>query len=244
MTVTVRSSTGRCTLCGRTLGGSGMGKHLNACRRKAAGAGSVAGGEVDAPAKPPVKVQTFHVKVADRYDPRYWMHLDVPKRMRLSDLDTYLRNSWLECCGHLSAFSISGVRYESDDIPGFGLRAGPRPRNMNMMLYKVLRPGKKFIYEYDFGSTTALALGVLSGGVSDLRLGIRLLARNDPPVLVCHSCGTASATVICGDCISYDGNDLVGGYLCNDCRGRHACGEWMVLPVVNSPRTGTCGYVG
>lgn len=231
-------------MCGRTLSGSGMGQHLKACRRKAGGAGSVSVGEVDAPAKAPVMVQTFHLKVADRYDPRYWMHLDVPKRMRLSDLDTYLRNIWLECCGHLSAFSISGVRYESDDTAGFGSFGGPRRRNMNVMLYKVLRPGRKFIYEYDFGSTTTLALQVMAGGVSDPRLGIRRLARNDPPVLVCHSCGIASATVICGDCIAFEGDDLVGGFLCNDCRERQACDEWALLPVVNSPRMGICGYVG
>ena len=189
-------------------------------------------------------VKTYHIKVADRYDPRYWMHLDVPKSLRLSDLDTYLRNIWLECCGHLSAFSISGVRYESDDTLSLGPFAGPRPRNMRVKLYKVLRPGRTFSYEYDFGSTTALALRVGSEGQSDLRLGIHLLARNDPPVLVCHSCGVASATAICAECISYEGYDLVGGYLCTDCGGRHACDEWMRLPVVNSPRTGVCGYGG
>lgn len=223
-------------MCGRTFSGSGMGKHLSSCRKRR--------GAAEAPAKAPVMVQSFHVRVQDRDDPRYWIHLEVPKSLRLSDLDTYLRNIWLECCGHLSAFSVSGVRYESGDVMSFGSFGGPRPRSMHAKLYKVLRPGRTFGYEYDFGSTTALALKVGSGGESELRLGIHLLARNDPPELVCHSCGSEPANAICTECISYEGYDLVGGYLCVDCRGRHGCDRWMLMPVVNSPRTGVCGYVG
>ncbi|MDE0168883.1 MAG: hypothetical protein OXS29_05125 [bacterium] len=220
-----------------------MGKHLNTCRKSRGAAGSIVAGVAEVPAKAVVKVQTFYVKVQDRDDPRYWMHLDVPKSLRLRDLDTYLREIWLECCGHLSAFSISGVRYEVGDVPSFD-PFGPRPRNMHVKLYKVLRPGRTFSYEYDFGSTTTLALRVVSGGESELRFGIHLLARNDPPELVCHSCGSEPASVICADCISYEGYELVRGYLCIDCGGRHGCDQWMLLPVVNSPRTGMCGYVG
>ena len=53
--------------------------------------------------------RSYHIAVEDRYDPRYWMHLDMPMNLDLRGLDQFLRNIWLECCEHLSAFYISGV---------------------------------------------------------------------------------------------------------------------------------------
>ncbi len=31
---------------------------------------------------------------------------------------------------------------------------------------------------------------------------------------------------------------------CDKCIEAHECGEDYVMPIVNSPRTGVCGYVG
>lgn len=45
---------------------------------------------------------------------RYWLYLEMPARATLTDLDGFLRDIWLECCGHLSAFDIGTVRYELD----------------------------------------------------------------------------------------------------------------------------------
>ena len=41
------------------------------------------------------------------------MHVAVPVTAPLSKLDDFLRHTWLECCGHLSAFEIGGKRYAS-----------------------------------------------------------------------------------------------------------------------------------
>jgi ribosomal protein L37AE/L43A len=60
---------------------------------------------------------------------------------------------------------------------------------MNVAVGKVLRPGLKCTYEYDFGSTTSLALRVVgerTGKASKQR--VRLLARNEPPQVLCESC--------------------------------------------------------
>lgn len=52
------------------------------------------------------KVQPFfHIQVVDYYAPDYWLHLKVNSNTSLGTLDQFLRNIWLECCGHLSAFS-------------------------------------------------------------------------------------------------------------------------------------------
>lgn len=66
-----------------------------------------------------------------------------------------------------------------------------------------------------------------------------MLARNHDPQLPCEKCGKGVATQICSDC-QWSGE----GWLCDKCAGRHKCGEEMLLPVVNSPRAGVCGYTG
>src|SRR6266699_6043638 len=48
-----------------------------------------------------------------------------------------------------------------------------------------------------------------------------------------------SPTHICTQCIYKD-----KGYLCDTCARSHKCGEEMLLPLVNSPRAGVCGYTG
>lgn len=33
-------------------------------------------------------------------------------------------------------------------------------------------------------------------------------------------------------------------FFCKACGKKHECGEDMILPIVNSPRTGVCAYTG
>ena len=164
----------------------------------------------------------FHVLVEGHGLPEYWMHLKVSSHARFEDLDSFLRKIWLECCGHMSAF-----------------RMGREEVRKNQKLQYVLRPGMQLIHEYDFGSTTELTLKVISEFRSNIIKGkVEVLARNDPPQIKCSHCDSL-ATRICTECVYED-----GGWLCDDCAEDHECGEDMLLPVVNSPRTGVCGYVG
>ena len=107
---------------------------------------------------------------------------------------------------------------------------------MNARLDKVLSIGLKFIHEYDFGTTTTLLLRVVSerSGKSGK---IRVVARNELPDFKCE-CGKP-AKDICSQCV-WNGD----GFLCKDCSEEHECGEDMLLPFVNSPRSGMCGYTG
>ncbi|MDI6903856.1 MAG: hypothetical protein QMC77_09015, partial [Methanocellales archaeon] len=57
-------------------------------------------------------------------------------------------------------------------------------------------------------------------------------------LIICESCGK-TATRVCTQCV-WSGE----GWLCDECAGKHECGEDMLLPVVNSPRVGMCGYTG
>jgi len=161
------------------------------------------------------------------------MHLEVPADATLEELDDFLRNIWLECCGHMSAFEIKGKIYSVAPMADFD------DETMEAILYDVLSPEMEFYHEYDFGSTTHLKLKVVSQEQGQIKgKSITVLARNEPPTFVCISCGKM-ATNVCTECIYSD-----EGLLCDRCAAEHKCGEEMLLPIVNSPRVGVCGYTG
>lgn len=222
------TSRGKCEFCGGEFGKAQMTRHLANCPQRAGTAPTSR-----AKAQP---ARLFHLIVEGRYEPIYWMHLEVPADISLNALDQFLRNKWLECCGHLSAYTIDGVRYASDVDPMWGLD----DRNMRgVKLGAVAGPGAKFYHEYDFGTTTELNLRVVGEREAEARRNeIRLLAQNVAPVIPCDNCG-APASEVCSQCI-YEGR----GWLCAECAPAHGCGEEMLLPVVNSPRVGMCGYMG
>jgi hypothetical protein len=210
-------SKGTCMLCNSTFDKSAMTKHLQSCLQKSQI--NIDKKSTEASSSP---LRFFHLLVEGRYLPEYWMHLKVSSHARFEDLDNFLREIWLECCGHMSAF-----------------RMGREEVRKNQKLQYFLHPGMQLIHEYDFGSTTELTLKVISEFKSNIKKGeVEILARNDPPEIKCSHCDNL-ATRICTEC-SYEG----AGWLCDDCAEGHKCGEDMLLPVVNSPRTGVCGYVG
>src|SRR6266700_1128140 len=113
-------------------------------------------------------------------------------------------------------------------------------RSLGVSLEKVLKVGQKFTYEYDFGSTTELKLRVLSerdGVVQEEDDPVTILARNVPPVILCKVCGKP-ATKVVGGYFNVEENAY-----CNKCARRSEESD-MMLPVVNSPRVGVCGYTG
>ncbi len=181
----------------------------------------------------------YHLLVEGRHLPEYWMHIELPASEILGHLDQFLRNTWLECCGHLSAFEIAGQRYSVAPMDEFGFE-DLHEENMDFTLGEVLRPGMTFEHEYDFGTTTELKLKVVSMREGQIKKGKRaqILARNNPPPIPCSEC-EQPATNVCSQCIYDD-----AGWLCDEHSATHECGEDYLLPVVNSPRVGMCGYVG
>jgi hypothetical protein len=225
------SSTGKCLLCGGTKGKVAMTKHVEGCLSKEGGTGErkrSAGSRVKS---------GLHIVIDCPGAPIFWLHARAPSDATLGDLDAFLRDTWLECCGHLSAFEIGGMRYETHPEDSF-----PPVESMDIPLGQVLVPGITFSHEYDLGTPTKLRLKIVSdylGGIPSWPRGdIRLLARNDPPRPVCSLCD-APATKACPQC-AYGGDPWV----CGDCAPEHECGEDTLLPFVNSPRCGVCGYTG
>lgn len=216
-----KESSGRCELCGQAFAKTEMTKHLGKCDKWTAG-----------------PTETFHLAIGQTGSPRYWLHLEAAAATTLEDLDGFLRDVWLDCCGHMSSFTIGRTSYSS--LRDVDQEVHDKPMHM-AVLGKVLKPGAAFEHEYDFGTPTKLALKVAGRRQTKLRAkeSVRLLARNDPPSYTCVDCEKAPATDICSSC-----SWKSGGTVCERCRNEHACGKAMLLPLVNSPRTGVCGYTG
>jgi hypothetical protein len=105
--MTRQTSKGTCTFCHRELSKASMTRHLASCEQRKA-----IQGEIGSRQKAE-KIRAFHLIVEGYRLPMYWMHLEVAAGTTLATLDRFLRATWLECCGHLSAFEIAGVRYKS-----------------------------------------------------------------------------------------------------------------------------------
>jgi len=218
-----QTSTGKCLLCGATMSKSGMTRHLKSCKKNKT---EESGSE---------KTPGFHLVVEGRYLPDYWLHLEVQAEASLRDLDDFLRDIWLECCGHLSAFTIDGQQY----LPEGALDWGDACMD-DVSMKDVLAPGKTFFHLYDFGTSTNLKLRVVSQNTSGPKeTPVELLARNDPPEIACGTCG-GPAVQVCVECVCADAE----AWCCRKCASKHRCGEEMLLPVTNSPRVGMCGYTG
>ena len=159
----------------------------------------------------------------------------------------FLWDVWLECCGHMSGFTIDDVEYvrpytEAESMLGFGVGR----RDMDISLGELLEGGMEFTHEYGLGTTTELSLGVADLGYGDTgdegtqdhsyRV-IRMLVRNEPPDIECEPCG-APATSVCTEHLSGPEGEV---WLCADCTAAHECDDHLFLPVVNSPRVGLCG---
>ncbi|HZS50304.1 MAG TPA: hypothetical protein VFA54_05550 [Bryobacterales bacterium] len=218
-----RSTTGTCNLCGAVFDRTAMGQHLAACK-----------GPAPVPGASRPLTSSFHLVVEASDRDAYWLHVAAPVDAPLSKLDDFLREIWLECCGHVSRFSIDGVEYWSDPDSS-------SEKSMRAPIGKVMGIGDKVSYEYDFGSTTKLALKVARAfqhpGPAK---NVQLLARNEAPQIACNHCQEGGlATQICTEC-QWAG----AGWLCAQCAKKHPCPADSFLPVVNSPRVGVCGFTG
>jgi hypothetical protein len=152
----------------------------------------------------------------------YWLYVDIPVEKTLSALDSFLRKIWLECCGHLSKFDD-----ERDEIA-------------NNRKLGSFTAGDTFLYMYDFGSTTDIAITVIGRIMRKPQKGIvRLLARNIPPDFKCVGCRKAADSI----CLEYV-EPFEDKFYCADCAEKNEDDDHPMLPVTNSPRMGVCAYDG
>ncbi|MEI6149703.1 MAG: hypothetical protein WCS01_11435 [bacterium] len=216
--------TGECFLCHASVPKAQASRHVTACLKAR-------------PYEAGQRVKALHLRVEGKYNPEYWMHIEIASARTLYDLDGFLRKTWLECCHHLSCFTINGHRYAYE--PYHDSFSGRREKSMETKLYKTVPPGSKFTHEYDYGSTTDLVLRSL-GTHETIFVGavVRLLARNAPPEVQCVACKQPATMLEIG----WNGLNRERCF-CEAC-GLAKMEEGMRLPIVNSPRVGVCAYCG
>ena len=194
----------------------------------------------------------------------------MPKNVTLRDIDELLRETWLECCWHLSSFDSGGTRFVSDgfdtslfdyDHASFDHRAA-----------WAIPQGREAEYQYDMGDTTYLTIRVEPAPEQaqawlarhDIDAGDPSL-RNLMPEL-CDNCGQEAshfrpAEVLCTGCLPENPRPYVELLArtpphCRECgeeatsyrRPHTSCQDCRqedhdnYRPLVNSPRDGIDCY--
>ncbi len=214
-------SKGDCVYCKRPLSRGGLAKHLHTCSARQ---------QAITQAKGKGTQTLYHLQVQDAYGGNFWLHLEMNGNATIETLDDYLRQIWLECCGHLSHFAI-------------GNAWGDRELAMSRKVHQVLQPGVELVHVYDYGTTSETRLKVVDvrQGQSLTKHPVTLMARNHPPSAFCMECDQ-TAGWLCTECL-YEDEDT--GFLCDAHVEEHPHDDYgEPVPLANSPRMGMCGYTG
>jgi len=200
-----------CNICHKFFATSGIQRHVGSCAKKYVEDGG--------------NKSSFLLKIYDKYMSDYFLHVLISEDAQLGHLDTFLRDIWLECCGHMSAFRQDRDELEMDDYA------------------ECLTHKKKTEYTYDFGSSTNLIIEFKKEFYGTQEHLIKLVARNTAIKAPCHICDKEDSKYICTECM-YGGDEVI---FCEKCVKKHIKkhhdGEsYMISHFVNSPRTGVCGY--
>lgn len=220
---------GKCYYCNRELDKRGIKRHLNSCKARKERIEVL-------PCKNNKKDNYYMIEISDKYRKQdYWMYIACHKESKLSDIDDFLRRVWLECCGHLSKFTIDGVVYDcimDEDFKPNDFYVGSEEQSTNIKLKQILDVGTNFSYAYDFGDTTALEGKVVDSFIYYTEdKNIEIMARHDNPRYECFNCENDAQY------FSYE-----TGPICIECADD---AEWLnELGDLSSPRCGICGYDG
>ena len=219
---------GKCYYCNEELSERTVKRHVKGCKvRKEKIKEAIASSK---------KTKSQYVlSIVPQYGSKeYCLYIAIDIDTTLKNLDSFLRNIWLECCGHLSSFIIDGVNYDSSVDEEFEFYS--ECETMDFKLRQVISVGDKFRYDYDFGSTTTLKLEVIDEYLTgEKHSEIEILARNEEIQNFCVNCNKkaeyfdyAEEKFFCEDCVDVDeDSDMVDA-----------------PEYTNSPRDGVCGYEG
>jgi len=205
-------SPGTCSICHEKVKGPLFDGHLDSCLQK------LEWGEPDEPG--------LLIRVMDAYKRRFWLTVLAGPKTTLSDLDRLIKDVWVSCCGHLSAFSIGNISFNSD---GEG-------EGMDVYVKDVMYPGDTCKYRYDFGSSTILTVIALRRvKISPPGDGLVLLGQNCKLHRKCSVCGTEATTY-------YQKQwDEKPSFLCDSCSESSPLDSEWLYGIGNSPRNGICG---
>lgn len=217
-------SRGKCQYCGEETAKSGMTRHLAKCEKRA---------EIIRSANASKKREEtlWHLRVVGAHDKEFWLDLEMRGSATLEKLDDYLRAIWLECCGHLSVFTIGGwggVELDNAEI-----------------VDDIFTWEPDLLHLYDFGTTSETEIHVVGSrrGKPTTKHPIALMSRNNMPVAECKECGKL-ATHLCMECL-IETDEEGAWFLCAEHAETHPHTEYGdPILLINSPRVAMCGYEG
>ncbi len=210
--VTPPKSPGTCFICNEKVTGAIFDEHIDSCLP------TMGWREPNEPG--------LLMRIMDAYRRRYWLVALAGPETTLKDLDSLIRQVWVSCCGHLSAFSIGNMSFNSD---GEG-------EGMHVYIKDVLLPGDSCKYTYDFGSSTILKVTALRRMNSS--------PPGDDLVLLGQNCKVHRRCSVCGtDATMYyqKGWDEKPRFFCDTCAETTSRNSEWLYGIGNSPRNGVCG---
>ena len=153
----------KCNACGNTYSVRGITRHIKACKA--------------------IQIEYsegyqkyYTLKIKDSYMTDFFLYINVVSHLTLGELDQFLRDIWVECCNHLSGFRCRGYYYQMDEHGSYGIPG------KNIELNQLVEVGTNLMYEYDYGSTTELAIEVIDELTGPRRESlIEIFARNKMP---------------------------------------------------------------
>lgn len=90
---------GKCYACGNVYTKRGMRHHLKSCKK------------LKEKFRECGENKYFMIRIKAKYAKQFFLYLDIKANVKLSELDQFLRDIWLECCNHLSCFKINNESY-------------------------------------------------------------------------------------------------------------------------------------
>ena len=129
---------------------TGIAKHLQTCKKR-----------VDLYEKAKKTEKYFELLLYGAYNKDYWLIIQIKENATLDDLDRFIRDIWVECCGHLIVFEIVGVSYEREPDDDFGSTTEIMVKVLDH--YSAQKQNEKVV----------------------------ILSRNNPPEFACSICGNS-----------------------------------------------------
>ncbi|EFA77942.1 hypothetical protein PPL_08587 [Heterostelium album PN500] len=169
----------------------------------------------------------------DRVATEYWMNVLIPCDTPVYEVEEFLKDIWLECCGHMTTWEglKNGVG-EFKDIYG----GNEEPDEKDVAISECVDLGGTVSMDYDMGTTTTVNLMFYEKiNVKMDDPGIRVLIRNTINKPNCKECKKPNHPV------HYTCDDCDYSKMCEECGdGEHE--EHSKTTISNSPRSGSCGY--
>lgn len=216
---------GTCKLCKERVAKDETTKHLETCAPKH-----------DKKSK---AAKVFTIRVDSPYtNGTHWLDIEAKAASNLESLDEFLREIWLECCGHMSAFNTGDGPFQGEIYNRQAFE--PDDKDMSYSIESLFEVGTRFGYVYDFGSSTHLTLEIISEREGSIgRNAVRLLVQNEMPDNTCGKCDKPAKWINNVEMYDGEGSPLY----CNKHRKEYdGEDDYAFLQFLNSPRTGECAY--